>query len=504
MIPKVKNLIRNPSFEDLQKFVAEMPSAVKTNRGNYNVDTRVTARSPESTFFVGNEDFGHHCISTGEYQKLSRLQDEYVAEKEMVLIEGCIGPDPNFQVGCRLMVEKENANIAAMQEQLYFPHTTGIKNELTIIYTPNLSVPDYPGNRVITVDLDSFTTRIMGSDYFGESKKGGLRMWNQWVCDAGGLGLHAGCKVYPNIDGEEKLVLIIGLSGTGKTTTVFRGQLDSLPVQDDFCALMPGGQVRATENGCFAKTFQLDGQNEPVIFGALTNRESWLENVSIASDGNIDFFDGSRSTNGRGTFELDQIKHRSPRNLPKVSSIIFLNRNFNIIPAVSRLKPEQAAAYFMLGETTGTSAGGLTEAGKFLRIPGTNPFFCQQDFVQGNRFYDLLKTNSNIQVFLFNTGCVGGEDESGESKKVKIKDSSAILEAVMLDEISWKEDSQFGYEIADRVPGIDDEDLLQPELLYIKQGRRNEYAKLVNDIQKDRIEYLNRYTGLYDQIKNAL
>ena len=29
----------------------------------------------------------------------------------------------------------------------------------------------------------------------------------------------------------------------------------------------------------------------------------------------------------------------------------------------------------MLGETKGTSAGGADEAGKSLRVPGTNPFF---------------------------------------------------------------------------------------------------------------------------------
>ena len=45
------------------------------------------------------------------------------------------------------------------------------------------------------------------------------------------------------------------------------------------------------------------------------------------------------------------------------------------MPGVARLDRAQAAAYFMLGETTGTSAGGKDEEGKFLRVPGTNPFF---------------------------------------------------------------------------------------------------------------------------------
>ena len=36
---------------------------------------------------------------------------------------------------------------------------------------------------------------------------------------------------------SEKVALILGLSGTGKTTTTFRQQLDSLPVQDGFVAI---------------------------------------------------------------------------------------------------------------------------------------------------------------------------------------------------------------------------------------------------------------------------
>ena len=57
----------------------------------------------------------------------------------------------------------------------------------------------------------------------------------------------------------------------------------------------------------------------------------------------------------------------------------------------------------MLGETRGTSAGGAAEAGKFLRVPGTNPFFPLKHAQQGNRFWELLDS-SPMEVFLLNTG----------------------------------------------------------------------------------------------------
>ena len=504
MVSRVKKLIDNPCSEELRMLVSQMPEAVKSNFGNYSVATKVTARSAESTYFVSEKDNGHQCISNSEYRRIAKIQDEFIAENEMIRIEGSIGPDPDFQINCNLLVEKIFANIAAMQQQLYFSPSSNALQEFTIIDTPSLSINGYPNRRIITVDIEKNTTRIIGSDYFGESKKGGLRMWNHYTYLAGGLGLHAGCKVYPDMDGSEKLALIIGLSGTGKTTTTFRKQIGSLPVQDDFCALLPGGFVKATEDGCFAKTFGLSQEEEPVIYHALTQSESWLENVSISPNGGIDFFDGNRTTNGRGTFKLQKIEHRDPIALPKVDTIILLNRNFNIIPAVVKLNPEQAAAFFMLGETTGTSAGGITESGRFLRIPGTNPFFCQQDYLQGNRFYDLLKSMDQIGVYLFNTGRVGGKEDNKQSKKVKIKDSSAILEGIMLNSISWKMDDRFGYLIAKNVPGIADEELLQPERLYRNQKIEAEYDRISQKIQIDRRNYINRFDGLYSQIKEAI
>ena len=43
--------------------------------------------------------------------------------------------------------------------------------------------------------------------------------------------------------------------------------------------LMPGGKVYGTENGCFAKTFRLDPDFEPNIYGAVIKPTAYLENV---------------------------------------------------------------------------------------------------------------------------------------------------------------------------------------------------------------------------------
>src|SRR5438034_4716506 len=429
------------------------------------------------------------------------MQDDYIRDQEMVVVDGYIGNDADFQVPARLTIEKANANIAGMQQKLYFPRDSEVPR-VQVIYTPNLAAPGYPDERCIAVDLEHGVTRVLNSDYFGESKKGGLRMWNRIVYERGGLALHAGCKAVP-ANGDEKVFLIIGLSGTGKTTTTFTTQNDSLPVQDDFVALMPGGKVHGTENGCFAKTFSLDPEFEPNIYRAVTSAGSYLENVYQDEHRKVNFFETSYTKNGRAVFSLADLgAYKDAQELPRVDYLLILNWNESIIPAVSRLSQVQAAAYFMLGETTGTSAGGKAEEGKFLRVPGTNPFFPLPHGLQGNRILELLASHP-IEVFLLNTGRVGGREDDERSKKVKIPHSSAVVKAIAEGTISWIEDLDFGYLIAEAVPGIDDPELLQPRRLYERQGRQAEYAGMVSRFKAERPAHLMGFPELSKEIVAA-
>src|ERR671928_521414 len=491
-LPDAKSVRVNPSPAELKELAAQMPNARETRYGNLNVQTEVLARSKASTFLVLDDpdSSSQQAISREEGDRIAKLQDEYIAGRDMLVVDGFIGNDPEFLTPARLYIEESNANIAGRQEQLYFDvdDRDGFEPELTVIYTPTLAVEGYPNDRVIAVYLDQGVTRVCNSDYFGESKKGGLRMWNKLVYDRGGLPLHAGCKVIPTDDGD-KVGLIVGLSGTGKTTTTFTKQNGSLPVQDDFVAMMPGGKVYATEAGCFAKTFALSEEDEPTIYGAVTKPEAYLENVSQDDEGNLDFFDTSYTQNGRATFSFTAIEAADARGLESADFLLILTRNENIIPAVAKLDPQQAAAYFMLGETQGTSAGGADEAGKFLRVPGTNPFFPMPHDLQGNRFLELLDEHP-LEVYLLNTGHVGGDDDDELAKKVRIKHSSAIVKGIADGTIDWVRDPDFGYLVAASVPGIDDEEVLQPRKLYERTGRGDEYREHVARLKAERAEFL--------------
>lgn len=490
----------NPTAARLRELTEQMPNSQVTEYGNVVVKARVDSRSTRSTFVVDDStNATKQTITREEYIRVAAEQDAYLEGTDVVVIDGYIGSDPAFRTRARLIMESAHANVAGMQKQLYYPADEDYDPEAwepdtTVIYTPRLAAPGYPDDRLIAVDLRDNITRVLNSDYFGESKKGGLRMWNNIVYNRGGLSLHAGCKVIPGDGGQNTSVLIVGLSGTGKTTTTFTTQLGSRPAQDDFIALMPGGHVYTTENGCFAKTFGLDPRYEPAIYNATTKPDAYLENVSVDAGGKVDFFDTSYTKNGRTTWPFSYVDPWPGNDVPPADFLLILNRNENIVPGVARLDRAQAAAYFMLGETTGTSAGGKDEEGKFLRVPGTNPFFPRDMADMGNRMLELLATRE-LQVFVLNTGRVGGKDEA-TSKKVTIPYSSAMVEAIVSGTIEWVTDPDFGYQIAASVPGIDDIEILQPRKLYERQGRLAEYEAMVTRIKQERREYLASFGSL--------
>ena len=123
-------------------------------------------------------------------------------------------------------------------------------------------------------------------------------------------------------------------------------------------------------------------------------------------------------------------------NIPQVKSMGILNRDEGYdaaMPGIVRFtSPEQAAGYFMLGETSKTSAAGK-ERGK-TRSPFTQPFFPAKHGLQAKRFAELAATMPGVTMWLMNTGYIGGEANDAKENKalnIKIRHSSAMLEAVL-------------------------------------------------------------------------
>ncbi len=561
--------IENPSQSELRELALKhTPCVQRSAVGSINKISRNKARMAQYTYIIDTDDrWSHQIIDPGKARALIDRQAKYIAERgQLIAIDGYIGLGERA-TGATWLYTPEGANIAGMQQILAFPRSDvesaaqlaqPFKPTFRLFYTPDLMLEDMPGRQAIIVDMENWTTYVMGADYFGESKKGILRMLNHYVYENGGLVLHAGAKAVSAPDGGRLTVTIMGLSGTGKTTTTFskQGNLTE-PIQDDMVVLWPHGALSSTENGCFAKTDGLSLETEPVLFTATSGPDAWIENVFLEADGSFNFSKGALSIedvkrlrdiliatgadpkhvdkyiagevdiddvvdshgipadgwdfvvwtqNGRSIVPMSSIPDAADlHDVPQVKSMGILNRDEGYdaaMPGIVRFtSPEQAAGYFMLGETSKTSAAGK-ERGK-TRSPFTQPFFPAKHGLQAKRFAELAATMPGVTMWLMNTGYVGGEANDAKEDKalnIKIRHSSAMLEALFSQTIKWKKDPDFGYEIVDvdapenaqlleKVPA----EILEPRRFYESRGRQADYKQWVSHMKEARREFLGSF-----------
>jgi len=380
-----------------------------------------------------------------------------------------------------------------------FPPEGGKPDFITI------TVAEWPEKKVL-VFPEAGLTLILGSDYKGENKKAMLRQVMYWAKKQGNLGLHAASKVlrvFRNGELRDFGFLLFGLSGTGKTALSCHSHWLRSPErviirQDDVVILKSDGSAIGTEESFYLKTENLEASSQPLLYAAAISPRAILENVWVEPEtGKVDFFNSTLTSNGRGMVKRRDIAFTDADvDLEKVDYVVFITRHYDIMPPVVRLDSEWAAAAFMLGESIETSAGDPTQAGKALRVVGTNPFIVGEEEEEGNILLGLLRNNPDIRCFILNTGVVGGSDRG---QKITHKDSLKILEMIARDEITWEKDEFWGYEVPVRIPGVD-------------LGRfdlTNYYAdeqilKLSTDLKRERLEWLAEFHGLDGDIINAL
>ena len=523
----------------------------RTKYSGFNWDTRVRSRSAKYTVIVGGKDVAQPKLGDEQKETLKDMDvnmtrvfggtmddQEYKGHVNMLPIDYVhrvmgSGKDPNFTFNCNLLITTKNAvyhHIGYMWGKMLreVDPVEGAPN-LYILMLPDVNTGTF--GRFYAFPEISVTVG-MGSDYMGEAKKGFLRMAMYQAKQNGILGVHAASKVIKAEDVQtEKIkthgVLIFGLSGTGKTTNaghthyLDRDGEESLLAQDDFVGLrMSDGSVLGTEQALFLKT-DLD-EDDLLLKPATRTADFTAQNLYVDSKGNIGFLEEDLCANGRGILPLTSLPNSrvyKEIDLPPVSELdnllIFFNTRRNtVVPILQELtSPEQAAGYFMLGESIETAAGDPAKAGQSVRVVGTNPFIVGDEGEEGNTFYEFVKKyQDKVRCFVMNTGGVGELRDAKDPSKVirqPVRPWKSgigyITRAIFRNTAKWVDDPDYGTRTL--VGGVTDlrgEDYgmarLDPKQVYDDETR----SKLVTDLNKERVAYLEKFGSLDDNIKETM
>jgi phosphoenolpyruvate carboxykinase (ATP) len=484
-------IIDNPSEENLRGWALEHGGVV-TEFGNLSVVTQVRNRIAKLTEVFMDE--------TGpESLHIVNEVFDYLQGREVIKLDRVICMTPGFKRNCRLYVTSEYARLPLMWGNTMFPSEG---NEPDFVA---LAVPEWPEKKVL-VFPDRGLTIVLGSDYKGEIKKAMLRQIMYTAKKQGNLGLHAAAKVlrvYRDDELRDFNFLMFGLSGTGKTSLSCHSHWLGFPEtvvirQDDVAILRTDGTAVGTEASFYIKTDGLEPGSQPLLYAAALSPRAILENVFVdPQTGKVDFFDSRLTSNGRAMVKREDIAFTDGSiDLGRVDFILFITRRYDILPPVVHLSHEWAAAAFMLGESIETSAGDPTEAGKSLRVVGTNPFIVGSHAEEGNMFLDILRANPGVECFIMNTGVVGG---MVNGQKITVRDSVKIMEMIARDKIVWDRDDFWGYEVPVYIPEVD---LSRFEVNNYYNDE--ELNQLSLQLREERMVWLSQFQELHRDIVDAV
>lgn len=498
---RARTILKDLSGQRLRELAS--PGEKTTEYGSPVYSTRVKNRSAKNTYIVSDVSVGvmQQPMDPARALETVRRVQEVLSGMDLIQVDRRMGDTPDATLRCRLFVPRDYARIAFMWHNMLFPSDSSFEPDFVSVYAP-----DWP-ERLIFCDVTQRYTYILGTDYPGEAKKSMLRQAMYWIKRRGGLGLHAGSKVLRVFgpDGALRDVgfLLFGLSGTGKTTLTLHDHGLKEPEkaiikQDDVVLLNAEGGAYGTEDGFYIKTEGLE-PTQTVLWGAATHSTAAYENIRVDDQGKVDFLDTSITSNGRGVVLRHFIRGTGEGiDLARANKIVFITRRNDVVPVCARLSSEQAAAYFMLGESIETSAGDPTRAGQAKREVGTNPFIVGPESEEGNRLLEILRRNPDMQAYLLNTGSVGASDGS-PGEKVSIKVSTEIMKQIARERIVWRRDPDWGYEVPAHVPGLD---LARyaPDSYYSPQ----KYRELVEKLRSERRSWLSQFPGLDPVIPLAI
>ena len=474
----------NPSYEllfeeETKEGLEGFEKGVLTELGAVSVDTGIfTGRSPKDKYIVRDNvtrdtfwwaDQGKNDnkpLSPESWTGLKKIVATQLSSKRLFVVDTFCGANVNTRLKVRFVTEVawqahfvKNMFIRPSEAEL-----KGFEPDFVVLNGAKTNAADnwqelgLNSENFVAFNLTERIQLIGGTWYGGEMKKGLFSMMNYYLPLKGIASMH--CSANVGKDGD--VAIFFGLSGTGKTT------LSTDPkralIGDDEHGWDDDG-VFNFEGGCYAKTINLSQANEPDIYGAI-RRDALLENVTVQTDGVIDFNDGSKTENTRVSYPIHHIDNivKTASKAGHATKVIFLTADaFGTLPPVSKLTPEQTQYYFLSGFTSKLAG---TERGITEPTPTFSSCF-------GAAFLSLHPTQyaevltkrmraSGASAYLVNTGW------NGTGKRISIKDTRAIIDAILdgsIEEADFKTLPYFNLAVPLALPGIDSR-ILNPQDTY--------------------------------------
>lgn len=504
-------IYRNLSYEDLASHEETNGEGrfVEAEYGNtFAVDTgKFTGRSPKDKWIVrqapSEENFWWGDVNQPlDAEVFDELYDKCVAHYNdldaFYLFDGFCGANPKSRKRVRFLTELAwqqhfvtNMFIRPDAEELNEAFREG--PEYTIINACKIVDEDWKRHGLNSEVFVAFNTEkrvaiIGGTWYGGEMKKGIFSMMNYWLPLEGVMPMHCSANVGESGD----TALFFGLSGTGKTT--LSADPKRALIGDDEHGWDDDG-IFNFEGGCYAKTINLSEETEPDIYRAI-KRNAMLENVAVDESTDApDYFDVSKTQNGRVSYPLFHIENHEPTSAGgHPDNVIFLTCDaFGVLPPVSRLSPGQAMYHFLSGYTAkvaGTERGVTEPEATFSACFGA-AFLT----LHPTKYADLLQKKFETHgstAYLVNTGWTGGAYGTGE--RMSIKATRACIDAILDGSIAsstFVRDDVFGFEVPETLNGVPSE-VLQPRQCWDDQGAYDAAAAKLAGMFKDNFV---KYTG---------
>lgn len=317
---------------------------------------------------------------------------------------------------------------------------------------------------VIGMDYDRGVGIVYGSAYGGSVKKLMFTVMNYLLPGEGILPLHCSANEGPAGD----TALLLGLSGTGKTTLSADPRRALLG--DDEHGWSDNG-IANFENGCYAKLIDLDPEKEPEIYRAVFHSDHYLshgaivENAMVYPNGTFDLTDDRLTPNSRASYPLTYLTNVKPSSCgghPK--TILFLTADANgVLPPIAKLTRAQAMLWFLMGYTSklaGTETGIIAPKTTFSRFFG-EPFMPRNPDVYARMLGERMARHGTA-VYLVNTGWSGGP--YGIGKRMDIGLTRAMVDAALtgkLEDVEYDEDPRFHVLVPRSCPGVPTE-ILDP------------------------------------------